>query len=245
MGVFEKVILGFLPVGHTHEDIDQMFSRLAVYLHKHRAFSPEELAVCVQRSYRKDEERPTVAHWTSVANISDWMKPYAVDFKDHTRFRHFKFSRLSNGKVVMMVCISLFRSLIMIVFECVCEQVRSAPTGDAMRDPWRGIHDNQLHTELWKGATPNLKRDLRLKHIPPCQRSQASQNAEVFNTQLEKIKKGLSDLKQHLPTFSDTHYDACMAIVHLMETPNATPIPCPWTLQVSVFVSSITLDIRA
>jgi hypothetical protein len=31
-GVFEEIELSFLPVGHTHEDIDQFFSRIAVYL---------------------------------------------------------------------------------------------------------------------------------------------------------------------------------------------------------------------
>ena len=31
LGLFEKVVVGFLPKGHTHEDIDQMFSRFSVY----------------------------------------------------------------------------------------------------------------------------------------------------------------------------------------------------------------------
>jgi hypothetical protein len=31
-GTFEHVYLSFLPVGHTHCDIDQMFSRIALYM---------------------------------------------------------------------------------------------------------------------------------------------------------------------------------------------------------------------
>ena len=31
-GVFESVEVSFLPVGHTHEDIDQFFSRISVWL---------------------------------------------------------------------------------------------------------------------------------------------------------------------------------------------------------------------
>ena len=31
-GIFEEIFLNFLPVGHTHCDIDQMFSRFSVYL---------------------------------------------------------------------------------------------------------------------------------------------------------------------------------------------------------------------
>ena len=32
LGVFKKVKISFLPVGHTHEDIDQMFSRFSIAL---------------------------------------------------------------------------------------------------------------------------------------------------------------------------------------------------------------------
>lgn len=31
-GTFQEIYLDFLPVGHTHCDIDQMFSRFSVYL---------------------------------------------------------------------------------------------------------------------------------------------------------------------------------------------------------------------
>lgn len=36
-GVFQEVHISFLLVGHTHEDIDQMFSVIARYLNKHDA----------------------------------------------------------------------------------------------------------------------------------------------------------------------------------------------------------------
>ena len=32
LGVFDRVELNFLPVGHTHCDVDQLFSRIAVAL---------------------------------------------------------------------------------------------------------------------------------------------------------------------------------------------------------------------
>ena len=31
-GIFEHIYLNFLPVGHTHCDIDQLFSRVATFL---------------------------------------------------------------------------------------------------------------------------------------------------------------------------------------------------------------------
>ena len=42
--VFDKVLVSFLPVGHTHEDIDQMFSCFADYLRGHNARSRAEMA---------------------------------------------------------------------------------------------------------------------------------------------------------------------------------------------------------
>jgi hypothetical protein len=38
-GLFEEIEVNFLPVGHTHEDIDQFFSRIAVRLRCHLALS--------------------------------------------------------------------------------------------------------------------------------------------------------------------------------------------------------------
>lgn len=42
-GVFERVLVSFLPVGHTHEDIDQFFSRIAERLTNHDARCVEEM----------------------------------------------------------------------------------------------------------------------------------------------------------------------------------------------------------
>jgi hypothetical protein len=33
MGLFERVEINFLPVGHTHCDVDQLFSRVSVSLY--------------------------------------------------------------------------------------------------------------------------------------------------------------------------------------------------------------------
>ena len=34
IGMFDLIQMSFLPVGHTHEDIDQAFSRIAVHLNR-------------------------------------------------------------------------------------------------------------------------------------------------------------------------------------------------------------------
>ena len=56
--VFKKIIVSFLPVGHTHEDIDQFFSRLAIYLKCHNAPSRVALGQCVTQAYRLKNAYP-------------------------------------------------------------------------------------------------------------------------------------------------------------------------------------------
>ena len=43
LGVFRKIKVNFLLVGHTHENIDQMFSRFSIALRQHDAFTLEQL----------------------------------------------------------------------------------------------------------------------------------------------------------------------------------------------------------
>ena len=50
-GLFKEVNVHFLPVGHTHEDIDQLFSRIAVLLKSLCVFCVDEMHAAVKRSY--------------------------------------------------------------------------------------------------------------------------------------------------------------------------------------------------
>ncbi|XP_053398137.1 uncharacterized protein LOC128556611 [Mercenaria mercenaria] len=52
-GVFKKVKLSFLMVGHTHEDIDQIFSRLSVWLSREDVFTISSLIKCFESCSRK------------------------------------------------------------------------------------------------------------------------------------------------------------------------------------------------
>src|SRR5450759_689618 len=50
--VFRKIKVGFLIVGHTHDQIDQMFSRFSVRLAKCKAFTYEALCTIIKDSYK-------------------------------------------------------------------------------------------------------------------------------------------------------------------------------------------------
>ena len=49
--IFQKVKVGFLLVGHTHDHIDQMFSRFSVTLRRKEVGSLPSLIECIKKSY--------------------------------------------------------------------------------------------------------------------------------------------------------------------------------------------------
>ena len=81
-GIFERVVLSFLPVGHTHEDIDQMFSRLAVRLRRTDCLDRQAFIECFKKAFKNEwGTEGTGGHVETAANISDWIAPYLADTK--------------------------------------------------------------------------------------------------------------------------------------------------------------------
>jgi hypothetical protein len=78
-GVFKRIIVSFLPVGHTHEDIDQLFSRIAVCLRRTDARSRMELGGVITRAYHKEglvNNCPTVVAVDTAMNWSEFIEPF-------------------------------------------------------------------------------------------------------------------------------------------------------------------------
>ncbi|XP_078574037.1 uncharacterized protein LOC144860600 [Branchiostoma floridae x Branchiostoma japonicum] len=82
--IFRKVKLGYLMPGHTHEDVDQMFSRISTYLERHDATSLPELFQAVKASYNPSPDcRFMNSMWDfktpidqQIANISGHSRPH-------------------------------------------------------------------------------------------------------------------------------------------------------------------------
>jgi hypothetical protein len=51
LGIFQKVKVGFLLVGHTHDHIDQMFNHFSVTLKRENVVSLPSLIECIKKSY--------------------------------------------------------------------------------------------------------------------------------------------------------------------------------------------------
>jgi len=93
-GVFVEVHASFLPLGHTHSDIDQLFSRTATRLHTHSAVTLSDLHDELRHSYTPT---PTVNHVRTLANFSGLCETqnYLWETKERqfSGFRYFKFGR--------------------------------------------------------------------------------------------------------------------------------------------------------
>ena len=93
-GVFMEVRASFLPKGHTHEDIDQVFSRTAEALRPVDAITLNDLHTILRGAYTP---RPTVSHVSNVANIRDALRKDEVLLPINglaiTQYHFFIFSR--------------------------------------------------------------------------------------------------------------------------------------------------------
>ena len=67
--IFKKIKMCFLPVGHTHEDIDQGFSCIARKLRHVNAYTFAQLVECVKTSFKKENRPPQVFQ---VGEVFDW-----------------------------------------------------------------------------------------------------------------------------------------------------------------------------
>ena len=51
LGVFDEIIVGFLPIGHTHEDINQSFSTTSARLRSTDAITLDDLHAGLCKCY--------------------------------------------------------------------------------------------------------------------------------------------------------------------------------------------------
>lgn len=93
IGLFRRVTVSFLPVGHTHEEIDRRFSRVSVHL-KHRATVTISDLNDALRNSQYGRLKPFVARVTGMNNFSGALTEQKVvvpQVDNLTSFRRFTF----------------------------------------------------------------------------------------------------------------------------------------------------------
>ena len=97
--VFDTITVNFLPVGHTHEDIDQLFSRISQLLRKSIVKTVPALFALLKRSFTKEGIPPVVRDVDNVPNFREWLSPILPVIDGITNTRCIKMWRKSDGKV--------------------------------------------------------------------------------------------------------------------------------------------------
>ena len=89
--VFDVIEASFLPIGHTHCDIDQAFSATSNRLRTHNAVTLSDMHKELSQCYN---ERTTVTHLDQVANFSGLCDQVHCcnHIEGMTQFRFFRFS---------------------------------------------------------------------------------------------------------------------------------------------------------
>tara|TARA_B110000503_G_scaffold134640_1_gene213953 strand:+ start:229 stop:1359 length:1131 start_codon:yes stop_codon:yes gene_type:complete len=189
-GLFKKVLLAFLPVGHTHEDIDQAFSRLSIHLRMNNAFTREDMGEAVKRSYTFEGKTPSVYHWDTIANVRDFLEEYLVKEEEKVsstaglvNYRHFRFSMINGTPVV----------------QCRPKMVEE---DDNSEIGWTGMVQDTNHTYLFPSekGVPDLLEAFR-EGILPAAINRKSPDHENLTTMKTKLFPALQLLFPYVHLF--------------------------------------------
>lgn len=94
--VFDSVEVGFLPVGHTHEDVDQAFSQTSARLRVRNAVTLEDMQHELRQTYKGNVQvghLKRVANWSGLCNAENCLRK--VD--KVSQWRYFLFTPSSDN----------------------------------------------------------------------------------------------------------------------------------------------------
>ena len=96
--------MSFLPVGHTHEDIEQFFSRISTFLKKQDVQSLQKLLTLIPKAYQKVVT--TAEQLLSVFDIRKWFDGHLSEMNSHSYPHVFKFTKCAGEWIFIRCCIS-------------------------------------------------------------------------------------------------------------------------------------------
>ena len=200
---FKKILISFLPVGHTHEDIDQFFGCLSRHLRMYDAHSRKAFAKRVKNSFKFAGSVPVIRHWDSVGNISGWLAGKVLPMKNITAFHQFRLITSNTDGEVWL-------------------QGRRWP-GAGADDHWGGCNGNDIRQEIFTDGYPDLLMDSQTGSIPSCARAENPPSEET----IAKIRDGLDRLYKFLRV-SQEDQDECDYVFKLYSTPASEEISFNW-----------------
>jgi hypothetical protein len=94
--IFTKVKLSFLPVGHTHDDVDQFFSKINAVVTRSNIITLEDLHTAVRRSFLPT---PVCTHLDRMGMFAPWFLQYIEPNFRGTSIPRVFLAKRTGGKV--------------------------------------------------------------------------------------------------------------------------------------------------
>ncbi len=88
--IFKEVNFSMLPVGHTHIDVDQMFSTIAKKYKRKNVENLHEMIKLIHSAFISEEKRPKVRLIHQIWNFKEWMNEFIEPFSGIQKFHSFK-----------------------------------------------------------------------------------------------------------------------------------------------------------
>lgn len=96
--LYFQVVVNFLPVGHTHEDIDQVFSRLVAWLQTNAVRSVNEVKQALTKFMKLFQDKPpTIEFIDVVLDVWSWCKDHVEKLSNITKPQAFLIKMHTNG----------------------------------------------------------------------------------------------------------------------------------------------------
>jgi hypothetical protein len=200
-GVFQKIVVSFLPVGHTHEDIDQVFSRFAVALRQVNVWNRQELAELLADAYHYLNMPTTMDHIEACANISEWAELLVPESQWAGISQYHQFRVWRKGHGVAVNC------------RLWCGSTQEA---------WQGILPSTNWTKIFQETDtfqiPNCPVDLFTSAIFP-----AAQRTIYPKRELDDIADGIVKMEDDYSRYARD----CRDMLHLMS--DLSDVEFHWT----------------
>lgn len=102
---FNEVQVSFLPVGHTHEDIDWSLSATTDSLRRNNAFILDDLHAKLRQTYNSHiqvSRMACVVNWSGFVAAENFLRPV----KPFTKYRYFMFAKNFSTDIHSVQCTS-------------------------------------------------------------------------------------------------------------------------------------------
>ena len=209
LDIFDEILVSMMPIGHTHSDVDFMFSLVAAHLKKLEIPTFEVLKNELSK-VKIDETYPEVKEMTYTTNFSQFIEEFLLPMSGHTAFYQFKIRKESS-------------------------KTRLYLKEDELDDSWKFPRDIQLLSETPKKFSMSVSpfrsesdyseifRSVWNKYVPTLGSKFPVKEVEEIKSSWESRIKFLINLKEEDYEAFDIRILKCQEVLPAEQAQESTP----------------------